>query len=177
MINKVKSLLKKYILSEKRNSIFKHGICFVLVESLTSKKNIGQNNFLRDFCTIRIGDFGSLEIGENFFMNSYSSINCMHNIKIGSNVMFGEGVRIYDHNHSFFYADDKLIISRELLKSRNVEIGDNVWIGSNSIILSGVVIEENVIIGAGSIVTKNIKKNTIYKQSKLDSVHVKTNKI
>ena len=38
---------------------------------------------------------------------------------------------------------------------------DNVKIGSNSTILP-IKIENNVVIGAGSVVSKNCKKNLIY---------------
>lgn len=42
-----------------------------------------------------------------------------------------------------------------------VYIQDNVWIGCNSIILPGVTIGENSVIAAGSVVTKNVNKNTV----------------
>jgi acetyltransferase-like isoleucine patch superfamily enzyme len=44
----------------------------------------------------------------------------------------------------------------------NIFIEKNVSIGSGSVILGGVRIGENSIIGAGSVVTRNVKKNSIY---------------
>lgn len=39
--------------------------------------------------------------------------------------------------------------------------GKDVWIGSNSTVLPGVTIGDNAVIGAGSVVTKDIPKNTV----------------
>ena len=49
-------------------------------------------------------------------------------------------------------------MKKNFLKTK---IKNNVLIGSNSTILP-VTIEEKVVIGAGSVVTKNCKKNKIY---------------
>lgn len=46
-------------------------------------------------------------------------------------------------------------------EAKKVIIKDDVWIGSNVIILPGVTIESGAIIGAGSVVTKDVLKNTI----------------
>ena len=48
--------------------------------------------------------------------------------------------------------------SRKLLKTR---LGNDVLIGSNATILP-VKIEKKVVVGAGSVITKDCKKNTIY---------------
>ena len=44
---------------------------------------------------------------------------------------------------------------------KRVIIGKNVWIGMNSLILKNVTIGDNSIIGAGSVVVKDVPKNTI----------------
>ena len=38
----------------------------------------------------------------------------------------------------------------------------NVWIGDSAIVCKGVTIGENSIIGAGSVVTKDVPKNSVY---------------
>lgn len=45
--------------------------------------------------------------------------------------------------------------------SKPIVIGDRVWIGTRAIVLGGVTIGDDAIIGAGSIVTKDVPKNTI----------------
>jgi acetyltransferase-like isoleucine patch superfamily enzyme len=41
------------------------------------------------------------------------------------------------------------------------KIGSNVWVGANSVICPGVSVGDNSIIVAGSVVTKNVNKNTL----------------
>jgi len=43
----------------------------------------------------------------------------------------------------------------------DIHIHKGVWIGSGAIILGGVTIGENAVIGAGSVVTKNVEKDTM----------------
>jgi acetyltransferase-like isoleucine patch superfamily enzyme len=40
-------------------------------------------------------------------------------------------------------------------------IGNHVWVGMNATILKGVTIGDGAIIAAGSIVTKDVKANTL----------------
>ena len=41
------------------------------------------------------------------------------------------------------------------------KIKDNVFIGSNSSLVAPITLEKNSIVGAGSVITKNIKKNSL----------------
>ena len=45
--------------------------------------------------------------------------------------------------------------------AKPIEIGNNVWIGGNVVVLPGVTIGDNCVIGAGSIVTKDIPKDSV----------------
>ena len=47
------------------------------------------------------------------------------------------------------------------VKKSKTKIRDNVFIGSNSSLVAPVIIEENSIVGAGSVITKNVKKNSL----------------
>ena len=47
------------------------------------------------------------------------------------------------------------------VKKSKTKIKDNVFIGSNSSFVAPVIVEENSTIGAGSVITKNIKKNSL----------------
>jgi len=109
-------------------------------------------------------DGGELNIGDGCFFNRNCSINCVLNIKIGKNTIFGENVKIYDHNHDF---SSEYIVSLTQMSSDNISIGSNCWIGTNVIILKGVTITNNVIISAGSIITKDILFPGVYTTSKL----------
>ena len=47
------------------------------------------------------------------------------------------------------------------VKKSKTKIKNNVFIGSNSSLVAPVTIEENSIVGAGSVITKNVKKNSL----------------
>ncbi|MDC1113453.1 DapH/DapD/GlmU-related protein [Candidatus Pelagibacter ubique] len=47
------------------------------------------------------------------------------------------------------------------VKKSKTKIKDNVFIGSNSSLVAPVIIEENSIVGAGSVITKKVKKNSL----------------
>ena len=113
---------------------------------------------IRNYCNILVEKNGSLTIGENSFFNNYCSVNCLGKIKIGDNCLFGEGVKIYDHNHN--YSSNKLIKDAPL-KIKDITIGNNCWFGSNSVILAGIKIGDNCVIGANSVIYKSIPSNTI----------------
>ncbi len=109
---------------------------------------------------------GVLNIGDDVFLNHYCSINCRDSIVIGDGTIIGEGVKFYDHDHSF-HIDGS--VARNSYNTKSISIGKNVWIGSGSIILKGVNIGDNSVIAAGSIITKSVPGNITVLQ-KRDSI-------
>lgn len=105
---------------------------------------------------------GQIKIGDHCFFNNGCSLNALGYIEIGKDSIFGENVKIYDHNHKFELND--IPFKKQGYNVKKVVIGKNCWIGSNTIILAGVTIGDNVVIGAGSTVTKDIKDNQIVVQ-------------
>jgi UDP-N-acetylglucosamine diphosphorylase/glucosamine-1-phosphate N-acetyltransferase len=47
------------------------------------------------------------------------------------------------------------------IKKSKTKIKDNVFIGSNSSLVAPITIEKNSIVGAGSVITKKVKKNSL----------------
>jgi UDP-N-acetylglucosamine diphosphorylase/glucosamine-1-phosphate N-acetyltransferase len=47
------------------------------------------------------------------------------------------------------------------VKKSKTKINDNVFIGSNSSLVAPITLEKNSIIGAGSVITKKVKKNSL----------------
>lgn len=81
-------------------------------------------------------------------------IQARNGINLGNNVFFGPGVGLISSGHckeDYYHFE----------KTGPIVIGDDVWVGMNSVILPGVNIGNNVIIGAGSVVTHNIKSDSI----------------
>lgn len=78
---------------------------------------------------------------------------------IGSNSIFGENVKIYDHNHRFNMPNR--LIKNSGYSYGSVSIGSNCWIGSNVILLKGAEIGNNCVIGAGCVIDSKIPSNSI----------------
>lgn len=125
--------------------------------------SFGANVHFKKYCHLLVFENGNLAIGADVFFNNYCSINCLDHIIIGQNTVFGEGVKIYDHNHAHSYVDNKLIVERSRFKTAPVTIGANCWIGSNVTILKGASIGDNTIIGANNLIYKSVPANTIVK--------------
>lgn len=126
------------------------------------KISIGQKTTWRSSFKLMIDKNGFLKIGEYCFFNNYCSINVNNRIEIGSNTIFGENVKIYDHNHRFNLKNKN--ISDQGFSNGTVKIGNNCWIGSNTTILKGSEIGDNVVIGAGMVIDSKIPSNTIVKR-------------
>ena len=47
------------------------------------------------------------------------------------------------------------------VKKNKTKIADNVFVGSNSSLVAPIKINKNSIIGAGSVITKNVNKNSL----------------
>jgi acetyltransferase-like isoleucine patch superfamily enzyme len=123
----------------------------------------GSGVHLKKYCAILLLPNAGLTINSNVFFNNYCSINCLDKISIGENTQFGEGVKLYDHNHTFGYENDALTVARDKFTTAPIIIGKNCWIGSNVTILKGVTIGDNVIIGANNLIYKSVPANTVLK--------------
>lgn len=140
------------------------------------RKNIkfGRHSTFRKNFNISIEGKGKVVIGANCFFNNNCSINSLESITIGSNSIFGESVKIYDHNHRFNDINKKIMAQG--YSKAPVVIGKDCWIGSSVIILKGVTIGDNSIIGAGSIITENIPSESIVKPKSLIIIERRKNK-
>lgn len=118
---------------------------------------IGKRVDIRNNCSILVSNNAVLSIKDGFFMNNFCSINCLEKIIIEENVLFGEGVRVYDHNHQY----GSFGVKKQDFNTGTVKIGKNCWLGSNVVVLKGVTIGDNVIIGAGCTIYKDIPANSI----------------
>lgn len=123
----------------------------------------GKNFVSRAGFAIRFNNTGTkrryIKIGDGVFFNRHCSITCFDSIEIGNNTIFGENVRIFDHNHRFNLAD--IPVSGQGYTYEPVKIGNNCWIGSNVVILKGVTIGDNCVIGAGVVLNQSIESNSL----------------
>jgi len=94
----------------------------------------------------KIGNFVEIKksmIGKKSKVNHLSYIG---DSEIGTKVNIGAGT---------------ITCNYDGVKKNKTKIKNNVFIGSNSSLVAPVIIEENSIVGAGSVITKNVKKNSL----------------
>lgn len=112
--------------------------------------SIADNCFIGPFVEIQ----KNVTIGMDTKIQSHSFICEL--VSIGNNCFIGHGVMFIN---DLFSTGAPAGGNQSLWKS--TKVGNHVSIGSNSTILP-VEICDNVVIGAGSVVTKDIKKSGIY---------------
>jgi len=94
----------------------------------------------------KIGNFVEVKkttIGKNSKINHLSYIG---DSKIGKKVNIGAGT---------------ITCNYDGFKKSKTNIKDKVFIGSNSSLVAPVTINENSVVGAGSVITKNVKKKSL----------------
>ena len=123
------------------------------------KFQFGTRLTFRDGFHLLVEKSGKVIIGNHVFFNNFCSINAMLSVTIDDDCIFGENVKIYDHNHC--YQDRSQSIKRQGFSTAAIQIGRNCWIGSQVTILKGVTIGDNSIIGAGVVVYQDVPENSI----------------
>lgn len=63
----------------------------------------GKKVYIKRGFRVQVDDKGILEIDDRTFFDFFCSIAVQNRILIGSDCLFGESVKIYDHNHVFKY--------------------------------------------------------------------------
>ena len=138
-----------------------------------AKVKIGDNSYIKSFTHIEgskieknviVGPYARLRPGTilksntkigNFVETKKSSINSnskvnhlsyIGNTTIGKNSNIGAGT---------------ITCNYDGIKKSKTKISDNVFVGSNSALVAPVKLEKNSTIGAGSVITKNVKKNSL----------------
>ena len=137
------------------------------------KVKIGDNSCIKSFSYIEgtkieknvvVGPYARLREGTilksntkigNFVETKKSSINSKSKVNhlsyigdttVGKNTNIGAGTITCNY-------DGK--------KKHKTKISDNVFVGSNSALVAPIKLEKNAVIGAGSVITRNVKKNSL----------------
>ena len=142
---------------------------------------VGKNSILRD-CNIFIkGNNNILYIGDDCVVNKTSIIldNEGAEIRIGNQTSIAKAQIVSLASYKIEIGDDCMLsydteirnthchkiydknTNQRINEGNSVNIGNHVWLGMRVIILKGVTIEDNSIVAGGSIVTKDVKSNTI----------------
>lgn len=136
------------------------------------KVKVGKNTIIREYCNLY-----KCKIGDNCRIGSYvyieEGVKIGNNCKIKPHVFIPSGVTIEDGvfiGPGVIFTNDKY--PRAINQDGSIETEDD-WkmikttvkkgssIGSGSVILCGITIGEFAVVGAGSIVTKDVPKNSM----------------
>lgn len=157
--HKAKNLIRDYNIVNSEDRQKKHNI----LEQLLG--GYGDNLWITAPFYVDYGN--NIYFGNNCEVNMNCTFLDDNKIEIGNNALIAPNVQIYTAFHPTNakerFGESKDDGSFEFCKTQTapVKIGNNVWIGGGVVILPGVTIGDNVVIGAGSIVTKDIKSDTI----------------
>ncbi|MFC3809468.1 acyltransferase [Lacihabitans lacunae] len=106
------------------------------------------------FPNVIIQGSGTLEIGENSFIGSFTVLGINERITIGKNVMISQTVSIRDTDHVFKNCNTPMI--QQGITTSPITIEEDVWIGYGAVITKGVNIGKGAIVGANAVVTKDV---------------------
>ena len=157
LVSRVKEYLNEVrVCTNHQENIIQDGNWNVFQIDSKASLIVGSNVICRNFENFHVSS-GKLILHDGVFINNSCSFNCMERIEIGAGTMMGEGVRFYDHDHT--YTAER--IEKWQWTTAPVRVGRDCWIGSNVTILKGVTIGDNTIIGAGCLVRKDIPANSV----------------
>ena len=97
----------------------------------------------QDLDKIREDAAGKSKIGKN---SKVSHLSYVGDANVGQNSNIGAGT---------------ITCNYDGVKKNKTNISDNVFIGSNTSLVAPIKIDKNSTVGAGSVITKNVKKNSL----------------
>ena len=138
-----------------------------------SPTTIGNNSYIKSFSHVE-----KTKIANNVVVGPYARLRpgtiLKDNTKIGNFVETKKSIinKNSKVNHLSYIGDTTIGINSNVgagtitcnydgVKKAKTKISDNVFIGSNSSLVAPVKIEKSSVVGAGSVITKNVKKKTL----------------
>ena len=142
---------------------------------------VGKNSLLRDSNIFIKGNNNILYIGEDCAVNNLSIIldNEGSEIRIGNKTSIAKAQIVSLEPYKIEIGEDCMLsydieirntdshkiydknTNQRINEGKSINIGNHVWLGMRAVILKGVNIGNNSIVAGGSIVTKDVKANTI----------------
>jgi len=137
------------------------------------KVKVGDNSYIKSFTHIE-----GAKIEKNVIVGPYARLRpgtiLKKNVKIGNFVETKKtSININSKvNHLSYIGDTSIGKNSNIgagtitcnydgVKKSKTKIADNVFIGSNSSLVAPVKIDKDSIVGAGSVITKNVKKKSL----------------
>ena len=140
---------------------------FIHPLSDVQSKNIGKDTKIWQFCVV----LEKAVIGKNCNICAHvlieNDVVVGNNVTVKSGVQLWDGIRIEDNvfiGPNVTFTNDLYPRSKQYPeKFMQTVVKKGASIGANATIIPGITIGENAMIAAGSIVTKDVPANTLYK--------------
>jgi UDP-N-acetylglucosamine diphosphorylase/glucosamine-1-phosphate N-acetyltransferase len=117
---------------------------------IENKVNVGPYARIRPGTILKegskIGNFVEIKKSIIGKKSKVSHLSYIGDTDVGKNVNIGAGTITCNYNG---------------VKKSKTRIKDNVFIGSNSSLVAPIILDEESVIGAGSVITKNVKKKSL----------------
>lgn len=97
-----------------------------------------------------------ISVGRNVFINQNCTFYDLGGLNIGDDVMIGPNVSIITSSHPIEPSQ-----RRNGVIAKPIVIERNVWIAAGVTIIGGVTVGENSVVAAGSVVTKDVPRNSL----------------
>src|SRR6202453_2684566 len=97
-----------------------------------------------------------IRVGRNVFVNQNCTFYDLGGLDIADDVMIGPNVSIITTGHPLEPSQ-----RRAATIGKPIVIERNVWIAAGATIIGGVTVGENSVVAAGSVVTKDVPRNTL----------------
>ena len=97
-----------------------------------------------------------LSIGNDSWIGEKVWIDNLGDVKIGSNVCLSQGSMLLCGNHDYAKTTFDLIVGE-------ITLEDGSWIGARSIVGPGVTVGKHAVLSAGSVASKNMDPDKIYR--------------
>ncbi len=95
-----------------------------------------------------------LEVGDDVVVHRHVLLDDRGGIQLGDRASVSDYVNIYSHSHHISEGRD--------VRTPRTVVGDGVRIAYHATILAGTTLAPNSMIGAGALVTRNTKPDTVY---------------
>lgn len=99
---------------------------------------------------------GNTRIGCRVFINQNCTMYDLGGIDIADDVIIGPNVSLITSSHPIEPSR-----RRDGVKAKPIQIERNVWLAAGVIVVGGVTIGENSVVAAGSVVTKDVPRNSL----------------
>ena len=156
-----------------KDTIFGKNVTIEPYVVIGSKVKIGDNTYIKSFTHIE-----GTKIEKNVVVGPYARLRpgtiLKSNAKIGNFVETKKAtINTNSKINHLSYIGDTIIgknsnigagtitCNYDGVKKHKTKISDNVFVGSNSSLVAPVKLEKNSTIGAGSVITRNVKKNSL----------------